>query len=128
MVWPCSLHFDDLKSQCLTAALQPSFLTIWGYDLWQLYFYIKYYTIYKRLFRSSHTVSGHEAEHLAKCLNEELAQQQAAASRSFGNRAVSPDPEPRSRSYECRSPQAKGKGMTNICIRFVVLRVICWGV
>lgn len=56
-------------------------------------------------------MSGHEAQHLAKCLTEELAQQQAAASRSFGNRANSPEPEQRSRSYECRSPQAKGKGI-----------------
>lgn len=55
--------------------------------------------------------------HLAKRLNEELAQQQAqqAASRSFGNRAVSPEPEQRSRSYECRSPQCKGKG-TKFCL------------
>lgn len=60
--------------------------------------------------RSSHTVSGHEAMHLAKRLNEELAQQQAA-SRSFGNRAVSPEPEHRSRSYECKSPQCKAKGI-----------------
>lgn len=64
----------------------------------------------KLSYRSSHTVCGHEAMHLAKRLNEELAQQQAA-SRSFGNRAISPEPEARSRSYDCRSPQCKGKGI-----------------
>lgn len=77
---------------------------------------------YQIFFRGAHTVSGHEAQHLAKCLTEELAQQQAAASRSFGNRAVSPDPEPRSRSYECRTPPAKGKGITTMYL-FVVVRV-----
>ncbi|XP_019865972.2 inositol hexakisphosphate and diphosphoinositol-pentakisphosphate kinase isoform X2 [Aethina tumida] len=56
---------------------------------------------------SSHTVCGHEAMHLAKCLNEELANQKAEAGRR-SNRAVSPDPEPRSRSYDHKSP-AKGK-------------------
>lgn len=58
-------------------------------------------------YRSSHTVSGHEAMHLAKRLNEELAQQN---SRNYGmNRAISPEPETRSKSYENKSPQ-KGKG------------------
>ncbi|XP_064211960.1 inositol hexakisphosphate and diphosphoinositol-pentakisphosphate kinase 2 isoform X17 [Tribolium castaneum] len=56
---------------------------------------------------SSHTVSGHEAMHLAQRLNEELAQQ---SSRSYGmNRAISPEPEARSKSYDHKSPQ-KGKG------------------
>ncbi|XP_064211956.1 inositol hexakisphosphate and diphosphoinositol-pentakisphosphate kinase 2 isoform X13 [Tribolium castaneum] len=55
---------------------------------------------------SSHTVSGHEAMHLAQRLNEELAQQ---SSRSYGmNRAISPEPEARSKSYDHKSPQ-KGK-------------------
>jgi inositol hexakisphosphate/diphosphoinositol-pentakisphosphate kinase len=60
---------------------------------------------------SSHTVSGHEAMHLAKRLNEELAQQN---SRSYGlNRAISPEPEARSKSYDHKSPQ-KGKGETKV--------------
>ncbi|XP_063908206.1 inositol hexakisphosphate and diphosphoinositol-pentakisphosphate kinase-like isoform X5 [Zophobas morio] len=54
---------------------------------------------------SSHTVSGHEAMHLAQRLTEELAQQ---SSRSYSNRAISPEPETRSKSYENKSPQ-KGK-------------------
>ncbi|KAJ8925606.1 hypothetical protein NQ315_009446 [Exocentrus adspersus] len=59
---------------------------------------------------SSHTVCGHEAMHLAKRLNEELASQASQQScRSFGlNRSASPEPEPRSRSYDHKSPQ-KGK-------------------
>lgn len=59
--------------------------------------------------------------HLAKRLNEELAQQQAAG-RGFGNRAVSPEPEQRARSYECKSPQCKSKGipLTFIKINFCV--------
>ncbi|XP_018562040.1 inositol hexakisphosphate and diphosphoinositol-pentakisphosphate kinase isoform X2 [Anoplophora glabripennis] len=56
---------------------------------------------------SSHTVSGHEAMHLAKRLNEELANQAAQqGGRSFRiNRSTSPEPEPRSRSYDHKSPQ-----------------------
>ncbi|XP_066244855.1 inositol hexakisphosphate and diphosphoinositol-pentakisphosphate kinase isoform X3 [Euwallacea similis] len=59
---------------------------------------------------NAHTVCGHEALQLAKCLNEELANQatQASGGRSLGNRAVSPEPEPRARSYDHKSPQ-KGK-------------------
>ncbi|CAG9837441.1 unnamed protein product [Diabrotica balteata] len=60
---------------------------------------------------NSHTVSGHEAMHLAKCLNEELANQAAQqGSRSYGlNRATSPElDQQRSRSYDHKSPQ-KGK-------------------
>ncbi|XP_074035912.1 inositol hexakisphosphate and diphosphoinositol-pentakisphosphate kinase isoform X13 [Leptinotarsa decemlineata] len=59
---------------------------------------------------SSHTVSGHEAMHLAKRLNEELANQAAQQnSRNFSlNRSASPDTEPRARSYDHQSPQ-KGK-------------------
>ncbi|CAH1993420.1 unnamed protein product [Acanthoscelides obtectus] len=55
---------------------------------------------------SSHTVSGHEAMHLAKRLNEELANQAQHGGRSYGmNRSASPEPEPRSRSYDHKSPQ-----------------------
>ncbi|XP_036227084.2 inositol hexakisphosphate and diphosphoinositol-pentakisphosphate kinase isoform X1 [Bactrocera oleae] len=46
-----------------------------------------------------HTVSGHEAAHLAKRLNEELASQQHSME---SQRPISPDAEPRSRSYEQR--------------------------
>ncbi|XP_055847090.1 inositol hexakisphosphate and diphosphoinositol-pentakisphosphate kinase isoform X15 [Episyrphus balteatus] len=55
---------------------------------------------------SHHTVSGHEAQDLAKRLNEELASQQAKQSGSLEvNRAISPDGEPRSRSFEQRHHQ-----------------------
>lgn len=49
--------------------------------------------------------------HLAKRLNEELANQAAHNSRSYGlNRSASPEPEQRSRSYDHKSPQkSKGK-------------------
>ncbi|KAG5890699.1 hypothetical protein JTB14_016529 [Gonioctena quinquepunctata] len=59
---------------------------------------------------SAHTVSGHEAMHLAKRLNEELANQASQQNnRVFGlNRSVSPEPEQRARSYDHKSPQ-KGK-------------------
>ncbi|XP_050294497.1 inositol hexakisphosphate and diphosphoinositol-pentakisphosphate kinase isoform X2 [Anthonomus grandis grandis] len=58
---------------------------------------------------NAHTVCGHEALHLAKCLTEELANQATQSSgRSLGNRTVSPDQEPRARSYDHKSPQ-KGK-------------------
>lgn len=46
---------------------------------------------------------------LAKRLNEELAQQ-SQNSRNH-SRALSPDPEPRSRSYDHKSPPNKGKGI-----------------
>ncbi|XP_016956365.1 inositol hexakisphosphate and diphosphoinositol-pentakisphosphate kinase isoform X9 [Drosophila biarmipes] len=53
-----------------------------------------------------HTVSGHEAMDLAKRLNEELASQQQQSQQlrpiSPDIRAVSPDCEPRSRSFEQR--------------------------
>jgi len=53
-----------------------------------------------------HTVSGHEAMDLAKRLNEELASQQQQNQQlrpiSPDIRAVSPDCEPRSRSFEQR--------------------------
>ncbi|XP_060536296.1 inositol hexakisphosphate and diphosphoinositol-pentakisphosphate kinase isoform X3 [Cylas formicarius] len=58
---------------------------------------------------SAHTVSGHEAFHLAKCLTEELANQATQQARNFGNRKPSPDSEPRSRSYDHKSPQKSGK-------------------
>ncbi|XP_071053987.1 inositol hexakisphosphate and diphosphoinositol-pentakisphosphate kinase isoform X4 [Onthophagus taurus] len=51
---------------------------------------------------NSHTVCGHEAMHLAQRLHEELEHQTQR-----GGRAASPDPEPRSRSYD--SKQNKGK-------------------
>ncbi|CAH1125449.1 unnamed protein product [Ceutorhynchus assimilis] len=59
---------------------------------------------------SAHTVCGHEALQLAKCLTKELANQATQASgRSYNNnRAISPEPEPRSRSYDHKSPR-KGK-------------------
>lgn len=50
--------------------------------------------------------------HLAKRLNEELANQASHNSRSYGlNRSASPEPEQqRSRSYDHKSPQkSKGK-------------------
>lgn len=50
--------------------------------------------------------------HLAKRLNEELANQAAHNNHSYGlNRSASPEPEQhRSRSYDHRSPQkSKGK-------------------
>lgn len=59
---------------------------------------------------SAHTVCGHEALQLAKCLTEELANQATQASgRSLGNRVDSPELEPRARSYDQKSPQ-KNKG------------------
>lgn len=55
---------------------------------------------------SAHTVCGHEALHLAKCLTQELANQATQpGGRSFGNRAVSPEPETRSRSYDHKNQQ-----------------------
>lgn len=50
-------------------------------------------------------MSGHEAMHLAKCLNEELAQQQAC------RRAKSPEAEARSRSYDNKEQEVKMKGI-----------------
>lgn len=54
--------------------------------------------------------------HLAKRLNEELANQ--AAQQNCGsfanNRPSSPEPEQRSRSYDHKSPQ-KNKGIVVIC-------------
>lgn len=62
------------------------------------------------IIRSSHTVCGHEALQLAKCLTEELANQATQGSgRLLGNRVDSPEPEPRARSYDQKSPQ-KNKG------------------
>lgn len=55
--------------------------------------------------------------HLAKRLNEELAQQNQS-SRSYGSgRAISPDPEPRSKSYDNKSAQTKGKGTIKFILR-----------
>nr|XP_036227093.1 inositol hexakisphosphate and diphosphoinositol-pentakisphosphate kinase isoform X14 [Bactrocera oleae] len=54
-----------------------------------------------------HTVSGHEAAHLAKRLNEELASQQHSME---SQRPISPDAEPRSRSYEQRDQKRAKDG------------------
>ncbi|XP_075155203.1 inositol hexakisphosphate and diphosphoinositol-pentakisphosphate kinase isoform X12 [Haematobia irritans] len=63
---------------------------------------------------SHHTVAGHEAMDLAKRLNKELAsqqQQQHHQTKQSGsletNRPISPDGEPRSRSFEQRSQKSK---------------------
>lgn len=57
-----------------------------------------------------HTVSGHEALDLAKRLNEELAsQQQTKQTGSLETpRPISPNAEPRSRSYEQHAQKSKG--------------------
>lgn len=52
-----------------------------------------------------HTVSGHEALNLAKRLSEELATQNQTQSGNNLTRAISPEVEPISRSFEAR----KGK-------------------
>lgn len=61
---------------------------------------------------SHHTVAGHEAMDLAKRLNKELASQQQQQTKQTGsletNRPISPDGEPRSRSFEQRSQKSKG--------------------
>uniref|UniRef100_A0A1L8E5R5 Inositol hexakisphosphate and diphosphoinositol-pentakisphosphate kinase n=1 Tax=Nyssomyia neivai TaxID=330878 RepID=A0A1L8E5R5_9DIPT len=60
---------------------------------------------------SCHTVSGHEAMDLAKRLSKELATQQQLQGGSLGvTRSMSPDTEPRSRSYE--TTQTKPKDIT----------------
>ncbi|XP_055711869.1 inositol hexakisphosphate and diphosphoinositol-pentakisphosphate kinase isoform X26 [Phlebotomus papatasi] len=60
---------------------------------------------------SCHTVSGHEAMDLAKRLSKELASQQQIQGGSLGaTRSMSPDTEPRSRSYE--TTQSKPKDIT----------------
>ncbi|XP_055685084.1 inositol hexakisphosphate and diphosphoinositol-pentakisphosphate kinase isoform X5 [Lutzomyia longipalpis] len=57
---------------------------------------------------SCHTVSGHEAMDLAKRLSKELATQQQMQSGSLGaTRSMSPDTEPRSRSYETTQSKPK---------------------
>lgn len=57
-----------------------------------------------------HTVSGHEAMDLAKRLTDELASQQSQSGGSLGSsqRPVSPETEPRARSFEQREQKAKG--------------------
>ncbi|XP_037921016.1 inositol hexakisphosphate and diphosphoinositol-pentakisphosphate kinase isoform X4 [Hermetia illucens] len=71
---------------------------------------------------SHHTVCGHEAMDLAKRLSEELAAQQAKQSGSLGtNRALSPDAEPRSRSYEQQHPKTK----ENKPIDYDITNVLC---
>lgn len=64
----------------------------------------------KKYSRNSHTVSGHEAAHLAKRLTAELAQQQGRGLYS-NSRPNSPEAEPRARSYDQNrqdSPQNNG--------------------
>ncbi|XP_059614970.1 inositol hexakisphosphate and diphosphoinositol-pentakisphosphate kinase isoform X3 [Phlebotomus argentipes] len=59
---------------------------------------------------SCHTVSGHEAMDLAKRLSKELASQQQLQGGSLGaTRSMSPDTEPRSRSYETTQSKAKAE-------------------
>lgn len=53
--------------------------------------------------------------HLAKRLNEELANQAMSGGRS---RAISPEPEPRAKSYENKSPQNKGNGKWQLICSF----------
>ncbi|XP_059224204.1 inositol hexakisphosphate and diphosphoinositol-pentakisphosphate kinase isoform X8 [Stomoxys calcitrans] len=67
---------------------------------------------------SHHTVAGHEAMDLAKRLNKELAsQQQQHQAKQTGsleaNRPISPDGEPRSRSFEQRSQKSKDNTVTS---------------
>lgn len=74
---------------------------------------------------SSHTVSGHEAMDLAKKLSAELANQ----AQSYGyNRAVSPDAEPRARSYDHHSQKNKDKcnDNNNIWAFSVFVITICF--
>lgn len=86
-------------------------------------------------YSSAHTVSGHEAAHLAKKLSAELAAQQEnqknpqSRPESYGThirRANSPDPEPRSRSYEQRadSTQRDGKSMYTEFDTYTLLFVV----
>ncbi|XP_065366301.1 inositol hexakisphosphate and diphosphoinositol-pentakisphosphate kinase isoform X9 [Calliphora vicina] len=67
-----------------------------------------------------HTVSGHEAMDLAKRLNQELASQQQQTKQTGSleaNRPISPDGEPRSRSFEQRPKNIKGTPESHdICI------------
>lgn len=74
------------------------------------------------MFRSSHTVSGHEAMHLARRLNEELAQQaQKDKQGQRKERAKSPNPDVQSKSYDNQSTQTSGKGKWHcwLCALFV---------
>lgn len=56
---------------------------------------------------SHHTVCGHEAMDLAKRLTEELASHTKPSGCYESNRSISPDNEPRSRSYDQRHPHQK---------------------
>ncbi|XP_073830893.1 inositol hexakisphosphate and diphosphoinositol-pentakisphosphate kinase isoform X31 [Musca autumnalis] len=67
---------------------------------------------------SHHTVAGHEAMDLAKRLNKELASQQhQQQTKQTGSletdRPISPDGEPRSRSFEQRSQKSKDNTVTS---------------
>ncbi|XP_055384691.1 inositol hexakisphosphate and diphosphoinositol-pentakisphosphate kinase isoform X2 [Condylostylus longicornis] len=55
-----------------------------------------------------HTVCGHEARDLAKRLSEELAQSKQSGSLE-SNRNLSPESEPRSRSFDNRHQKIKGR-------------------
>ncbi|XP_046803289.1 inositol hexakisphosphate and diphosphoinositol-pentakisphosphate kinase isoform X6 [Lucilia cuprina] len=64
-----------------------------------------------------HTVSGHEAMDLAKRLNQELASQQQQTKQTGSleaNRPISPDGEPRSRSFEQRPKNIKEEVESNV--------------
>ena len=65
-----------------------------------------------------HTVSGHEALNLAKRLSEELATQNQST--QTGTRAISPEVEPISRSYEGK----KGTFYTiHFCTQFFITKI-----
>ncbi|GAB0094057.1 Inositol hexakisphosphate and diphosphoinositol-pentakisphosphate kinase [Sergentomyia squamirostris] len=70
---------------------------------------------------SCHTVSGHEAMDLAKRLSKELASQQQLQGGSLGaTRSMSPDTEPRSRSYD----QAQSKSKADHYPRYQSLQAV----
>lgn len=69
-----------------------------------------------------HTVSGHEASALAKRLNEELASQQSASGPTLIPRALSPDCEPISRSFE--HGKSKGNIFYRLEVRLVQISIL----
>ncbi|XP_065168499.1 inositol hexakisphosphate and diphosphoinositol-pentakisphosphate kinase 2 isoform X6 [Atheta coriaria] len=77
---------------------------------------------------SSHTVCGHEAMHLAKRLNEELAQQSktqgTTGGRTFAARARSPDTEPRSKSYDSKQPAEQQKDPVSTRVSKVPVKLL----
>lgn len=74
-------------------------------------------------FSNSHTVSGHEAAHLAKRLTAELAQQQGRSLTTYDNsRTVSPDSEPRARSFDQqRGDVNQNNGMISFDLFFTLI-------